>query len=143
MKRSLVFLLFLFTVCCSWSSAQGSPRYSSVRTIVKAVNEKDADLYVMNFAEDVKVYLYESDFELRIEGREAMRKNREAHFKRYPNVRNEIQHLVEIDNKVVMHDKVWLDPSVKEGSNIVEVFTFQEGKIVRVDVIQQKDLFQN
>lgn len=41
-----------------------------------------------------------------------------------------------------MHDKVWLRQSDIEGSDIVEIFTFQNDKVVRVDVIQPKNLFK-
>ena len=79
--------------------------------------------------------------ELKVDGKMELELNRKDHFKNHPNVRSEIQHLVEIDHRVILHDKVWFDPSDKEGQNIVEIFTFQEGKIIRVDVIQPKDLF--
>lgn len=114
------------------------------RNIVKAVNQKNAKRYVENFSDDVKVYMYEENgnFELRVDGKEALYKNRREHLERHPDVRNEIQHLAEIDNRLIMHDIVWLTPDRKEGSSVVEIFTFNEtGKIARVDVIQQKNLF--
>ena len=79
---------------------------------------------------------------MKVNGREDMKANRANHFKKHPNVRSEIQHLVEIDNKVILHDKVWLDESDKTGQNIVEIFTFENGEVSRVDVIQPKDLFR-
>ena len=80
---------------------------------------------------------------MKINGREDLKANRANHFKNHPHVRSEIQHLVEIDNKVIMHDKVWLDDSDTEGQNIVEIFTFENGEVIRVDVIQPTDLFRN
>ncbi len=126
------------------SRSQEVSKSDRAKSIVKAVNKKDAKMYVANFSKDVKVYMYseEGNFELRVDGAEALYKNRAAHLKNHPEVRNEIQHLAEIDNRLIMHDKVWLTPDRKEGSSVVEIFTFdKEGKISRVDVIQQKNLF--
>ncbi|MEP3208307.1 MAG: nuclear transport factor 2 family protein [Maribacter sp.] len=124
--------------------SQGMSKSDRARNIVKAVNQKNAKLYVENFSDDVKVYMYGEDgkFELRVDGIEALYKNRKEHLERHTDVRNEIQHLAEIDNRLIMHDIVWLTPNRKEGSSVVEIFTFDEtGKIDRVDVIQQKNLF--
>ena len=108
--------------------------------MIDAVNEKDAEKYVNGFADTVKVFV---ESEMKVNGREDMKANRANHFKNHPNVRSEIQHLVEIDNKVILHDKVWLDDSDKIGQNIVEIFTFENDEVSRVDVIQPKDLFRN
>ena len=127
------------------SLSQELSKSERARSIVRAVNQKDAKLYVDNFTEDVKVYMYGEDgnFVLRVDGIEALHKNRAEHLKRHPDVRNEIQQLAEIDNRLIMHDKVWLTPDKKEGSSVVEIFTFDEsGKILRVDVIQQNNLFE-
>lgn len=127
------------------SISQEVSKSDRARSIVKAVNQKDAKLYVDNFSDDVKVYMYGEDgnFTLRVDGIEALYKNRAEHLKRHPEVRNEIQHLAEIDNRLIMHDKVWLTPERKEGSSVVEIFTFDDtGKITRVDVIQQNNLFE-
>lgn len=59
----------------------------------------------------------------------------------HPRAKSVIQHLVEIDNKVIMHDHVWLDRDNGNAQDIVEVYTFEDGLIVRVDVIQPSDLF--
>ncbi len=127
------------------SISQEVSKSDRARNIVKAVNEKDAKLYVENFNNDIKVYMYGEDgnFILKVDGIEALYKNRSAHLKKHPHVRNEIQHLAEIDNRLIMHDKVWLTPNKKEGSSVVEIFTFDDiGKIIRVDVIQQSNLFE-
>lgn len=124
--------------------AQEISKSDRAKSIVKAVNQKDAKMYVENFSENVKVYMYGEDgnFELKIDGIEALYKNRAEHLKNHPEVRNEIQHLAEIDNRLIMHDKVWLTPKRKKGSSVVEIFTFDEqGKITRVDVLQEKNLF--
>ncbi|MCF6348502.1 MAG: nuclear transport factor 2 family protein [Flavobacteriaceae bacterium] len=110
-----------------------------IKEMIDAVNEKDAEKYVKGFAEKVQVFV---ESEMKVNGRNALKLNRANHFKNHPNVRSEIQHLVEIDNKVIMHDKVWLKESDKKGRNIVEIFTFENGKVVKIDVIQPKDLFQ-
>ena len=116
------------------------PQGQIIIAMIDAVNEKDAKKYVQGFSDSVKVYV-ESD--LKVDGKESLIMNRAQHFERHPQVRSEIQHLVEIDNRVVLHDKVWLTPSDTEGQNIVEIFTFQEGKVIRVDVIQPTALFRN
>ena len=110
-----------------------------IAEMIDAVNEKDAEKYVIGFADHVQVFV-ESD--MKINGREALKANRANHFKGHPKVRSEIQHLVEIDNRVILHDKVWLEESDKTGQDIVEIFTFEDGKVSRVDVIQPKDLFK-
>lgn len=110
-----------------------------IREMIEAVNKKDASQYVIDFAEEVQVYV---DHSLKIDGRPALKANREQHFAHYPAVRSEIQYLLEIDNKVIMHDRVWLKDTDRKGQDIVEIFTFAEGKVVRVDVIQSQYLFQ-
>ncbi|MGY3792571.1 hypothetical protein [Aquimarina sp. 433] len=110
----------------------------TIVSIIDAVNEKNAEKYVLGFDQNVKVFV---ESEIKIHGRENLKANRENHFKSHPNIISEIQHLVEIDDKVILHDKVWLDESDKIGQNIVEIFTFENDKIVRVDVIQPKNLF--
>ena len=69
--------------------------------MIEAVNEKDAEKYVAGFAENVQVFV---ESEIKVNGREDMKANRANHFKNHPDVRSEIQHLVEIDNRVVLHD---------------------------------------
>jgi hypothetical protein len=113
-------------------------RLAAVRGIIAAVNARDADAYVADFADDVIVRLY--DGEIRVRGRLAMRKNRIQHFERYPQVRNELRHLVAIDNRVIMHDRVWLDRRAGQPADVVEVYTFDaKDRIVNVDVIQPRD----
>jgi len=107
--------------------------------MIEAVNIRDAEAYVMGFAENVQVVVAS---EVKIKGRNALRENRKRHFKSYPDLRSEIQNLVEIDNQVIMHDKVWLSASDKEGRDIVEIFTFESGKVSKVQVIQSKAFFQ-
>ena len=111
-----------------------------IKEMIDAVNERDAEKYVEGFADKVKVFV---ESEMKVEGKQSLINNRANHFEKHPNVRSEIQHLVEIDNKVIMHDKVWLNESDKSGQNIVEIFTFENGKVIRVDVIQPNDLFRN
>ena len=108
--------------------------------MIAAVNEKDAEKYVAGFGDKVQVFVAS---EMKVDGRGNLMKNRASHFDSHPNVRSEIQHLVEIDNKVIMHDKVWLNEYDKVGQNIVEIFTYENGKITRVDVIQPSNLFRN
>jgi hypothetical protein len=114
-------------------------RLDAVRGIVDAVNARDADAYVEGFAPGVVIRLYQG--EVRVEGREAMRLNRAAHFERFPRVRNELRHLVAIDDRVIMHDRVFLDGSSGEGRDIVEIFTFEDGYVTLIDVIQPANLF--
>lgn len=138
-----IVLSFLLIAC----STQQKPDYEIageqskiIEEVITAVNQKNAELYVKGFADNVQVFVAS---ELKVDGKENLVKNRAQHFKNHPEVRSEIQHLVEIDNKVIMHDKVWLNKSDKTGQNIVEIFTFKNGKVIRIDVIQPKNLFQN
>ena len=143
MKNTYLFtaLILVFPLLVTSQEVSKSDR---AKSIVDAVNKKDPAQYVENFSDDVKVFMYEEDgnFVLRVNGKEALYANRAAHLKNHPEVRNEIQHLAEIDNRLIMHDIVWLSPDRKEGSSVVEIFTFNDsGEISRVDVIQQKNLF--
>lgn len=51
--------------------SQGVTKSDRARSIVKAVNQKDAEVYVDNFSEDVKVFMYgeNGNFELRVDGK--------------------------------------------------------------------------
>ncbi|PRX54873.1 hypothetical protein [Flagellimonas meridianipacifica] len=144
MRRLNVVLILVGILVPMLAISQKVSKKDRAKSIVDAVNKKDAAQYVENFSENVKVYMYEEDgsFVLRVDGKEALFNNRKTHLLNHPNVRNEIQHLAEIDNRLIMHDIVWLTPERKEGSSVVEIFTFNStGKIARVDVIQQKNLF--
>ncbi|MEO1078279.1 MAG: nuclear transport factor 2 family protein [Pseudomonadota bacterium] len=121
------------------AAESGRSRLDAASNIVAAVNAKDAVLYTRDLAEDVVVAMYDGDIRLR--GRAAVRANREEHFRRHPAVRNELVHLVEIDDRVVMHDRVWLTPEQEQAADIVEVFTFSGAEIVRIDVLQPGSLF--
>lgn len=138
-------LSVLFCLCFISCTNHSKPTYEisgknskTIVSIIDAVNEKSAEKYVLGFAQNVKIFV---ESEIKIHGRENLKANRANHFKSHPNVISEIQHLVEIDDKVILHDKVWLDESDKVGQNIVEIFTFENDKIIRVDVIQPKNLF--
>ena len=112
---------------------------AAARTIIEAVNEKNPDKYVSVFADDAVVQIYQGP--VRIAGREALRQNRAQHFERFPKAHSEIQHIVEIGSTVVMHDRVWLQgKSAGEPAEIVEIFTFKDGLIVRMEVIQPEGL---
>ena len=144
MKRISFLMVIAVALLPIVTKAQEMSKSDRAKSIVKAVNQKDARMYVDNFSENVKVYMYgeNGNFELKIDGIEALYKNRAEHLKSHPEVRNEIQHLAEIDNRLIMHDVVWLTAERKKGSSVVEIFTFNdEGKITRVDVIQEKNLF--
>ncbi|WP_298541420.1 nuclear transport factor 2 family protein [uncultured Aquimarina sp.] len=144
MKYSKLLALCIIILLPMLVLSQEISKVDRAKNIVAAVNQKDAKLYIENFTKDVKIYMYSEDgaFDLKVDGIEALYKNRAAHLKKHPDVRNEIQHLAEIDNRLVMHDRVWLTPKHTTGSDIVEIFTFDEsGKISRVDVLQQSNLF--
>ena len=142
--KKLTFILGLLGICASCSIERNANlnegiQSEIIRNIIKSVNSGNADAYVEHLDEDFKAYL---EGELKIDGKEAFRKNRANHLKRFPNIHSEIQHLVEIDNKVIMHDKLWLRGKDGKVNNIVEIFTFENEKIIRMDVIQPKDLFE-
>ncbi len=138
---SLLAALTLLGACATQveSVDESSRRLDAARNIVDAVNAKDSELYIRDLAQDVVVAMY--DGEVRLRGRDAVRQNRENHFRAHPEARNELVHLVEIDDRVVMHDLVWLTPGRSRPADIVEVFTFEGHEIVRIDVIQPEDLF--
>lgn len=143
MKRwAVVFLVAGMAVARSGDAQdrRTEKRLDAVRGIVAAVNARDADAYVADFSDDVIVRLYEG--EVRVRGRQAMRANRQQHFERHPHVRNELLHLVAIDDRVIMHDRAWLDQRSGPPADVVEVFTFDASdRIVLVDVIQPRDVF--
>ena len=111
----------------------------AARTIVRAVNAGDAELYGSVFAEHAIVQLYGGP--VRMTGRRAVEENRRHHFALYPQIRCEIQHLAEIGNVVIMHDRVWLTPETRTPGDVVEIFTFDEGGLIaKVEVIQPRNL---
>ena len=110
-------------------------RADAARTIIRAVNAQDAELYVSVCAENVVVKIY--DGPVRVTGRQTLQENRARHFALYPQIRAEIQHLVEIGDVVIMHDRVWLSPGTQALGDIVEIFTFDdEGLIGKIDLVQ-------
>ena len=121
-------------------NSSDSLRLDAARNIVASVNAKDSEAYVRDLANDVVVTLY--DGAVRLRGRDAVKANREQHFLRFPNARNQLIHLVEIDNRVVMHDQVWLTETQPLPANIVEIFTFEDNQIIRIDVVQPSSLFE-
>ncbi|UOB18674.1 nuclear transport factor 2 family protein [Abyssalbus ytuae] len=143
--KKIIQLMFIFIAVAGCNREQKSTyeiageQSRIIKEMIDAVNKKDAEKYVEGFAENVQVFV---DSRMKVNGRDQLIKNRSGHFKNHPGVRSEIQHLVEIDNKVILHDKVWFDKSDKAGHNIVEIFTFENGKVVRVDVIQPDNLFE-
>ena len=146
MKKIIPLFIVLFSLLFACNTQQ-NPDYEIageqskiIAEVIAAVNQKNAKKYVEGFADNVQVFVAS---EIKVNGKENLIKNRTQHFKNHPNVRSEIQHLVEIDNKVIMHDKVWLNKSDKVAQDIVEIFTFKNGKVIRVDVIQPNNLFQN
>jgi len=137
----IVGFLYLFLLNAFSAIAQEeSHQLKIVRNMIEAVNEKNASQYVEGFSDTIKVYV---DNELKIDGKAALQENRTKHFEHYPGTRSEIQHLVEIDEKVIMHDKVWLRSKELVGQDIVEIFTFKDGLVIRMDVIQSKTLFKD
>ncbi len=135
-----LFTIILIASCVSENQKLSDGKQSQIiKEMIQAVNNKDAEEYVKNFADNVVVYL---ESEPKVNGKEELQINRANHFKKYPQVYSEIQYLLEIDNKVIMHDKVWLNDTDGEGKDIVEIFTFDNGKISRVDVVQSKNLFR-
>jgi hypothetical protein len=133
-----VCVLTMSLLCSAEGSAAESASLRAVRTIVEAVNAKDSDLYVSVFADDAVVQMY--DGPVRVRGRQELSKNRAQHFLRFPEARSEIQHLVEIGPFVIMHDRVWLHGKDDPASDIVEIFTFENGLIAKVEVMQPERL---
>ena len=142
MKRTLftwlIALLLSAKVIALEPETQKLALGEAARTIIEAVNEKNPDKYISVVADDVVVQIYRGP--VRIVGREALRQNRSQHFKQFPKAHSEIQHIVQIDSTVVMHDRVWLHGKSGDPAEIVEIFTFKDGLIVRVEVIQPAGL---
>ncbi|MEL6688219.1 MAG: nuclear transport factor 2 family protein [Pseudomonadota bacterium] len=138
--------LSLMIVACSNAVAASqvptdTPQLRAAANIVDAVNNKDAQQYIRDLHPEVIVKMYDGD--IRLSGVEAVLDNRTQHFLSHPEAHNALIHLVEIDNRVVMHDMVWLNGKTDgDGSNIVEVFTFEDGLIKQIDVLQPSQLFQ-
>ncbi|MEM9824656.1 MAG: nuclear transport factor 2 family protein [Bacteroidota bacterium] len=142
----VILLIALHLTTCQEAPQQASQttpiegvQSKCIRQIIEAVNEKDAEKYVKDFADSVQIFVAS---DLKIQGKANLKANRANHFKRHPNVKSAIRHLVEIDNKVMMHDMVWLEGEQGKAQDIIEIFTFTDGKISKVDVIQPKNLFQ-
>ena len=119
-----------------------TPKLAAAENIVNAVNNKDVSQYAKDLHTDVIVKMY--DGEIRLKGRAAVIENRKRHFESNSNAKNLLIHLVEIDDRVIMHDQVWLNGNTEqEPSEIVEIFTFKDNEIIQIDVIQPADLFAN
>jgi len=144
MNRAPLFLVLtlIFTTVSGFSQENHQivvgAKSQAIIDMISAVNKKDAVAYVNNFSDSVKVYV---ESELKVNGKYALRENRHAHFKKHPKVRSEVQHVVEIDDKVILHDKIWLDGK-NDPQDIVEIFSFENNEVVRDDVIQPKNLFK-
>jgi hypothetical protein len=137
MERSLSIFGWAALPALFWSVAAiaaDSVPIQAVRTVIEAVNTKDADKYAAVFAPDAVVQMYGGP--VRVRGREELKNNRAQHFRRFPQARSEIQHLVEIGSFVILHDRVWLHGDDESPADIVEVFTFEDNSIVKVEVIQ-------
>jgi hypothetical protein len=146
MQKIIPSIALTFFVLMGCNTENQKPCYSVkgyqsqvIVDMIEAVNQKNAEDYVAEFAKNVRVSVGST---LKVKGQNELKANRARHFKTYPNLRSEIQYLIEIDNKVIMHDKVWLNPSEERGKDIVEIFVFEDGKVMEVDVIQSKDFFQ-
>ncbi len=143
MKNSILLLfVFFIIISCKQSYTNENTLGQNSRVIsdmISAVNQKDAYEYVKGFDDNVQIFV---ESELKVNGKPQLIENRKNHFKNHPEVRSEIQHLVEIDNKVILHDKVWLSKDDLQGKDIVEIFTFRNNKVIKVDVIQPKCLFE-
>jgi hypothetical protein len=140
MAKKALTALSAVMLAMSWlgsEAATESKPLQAVRTIIEAVNTKDVEKYASVFADSAVVQMYGGP--VRVRGREELKNNRAAHFRRYPQARSEIQHLVEIGPYVIMHDRVWLHAD-QTFSDIVEVFTFENDLIVKVAVIQPDGL---
>ena len=118
--------------------ADPSARLEVIRDFIEAVNTRDADRYVANFADTVVLKLY--DGTIRAVGRDAVRTNRTLHFERFPDIQAEVRHVVEVGDRVVLHDEVWLHGRGGASTQIVEVFTFEGEHVAVVDVIQETNL---
>lgn len=135
-------VLFLLISCHRGEQINQETLGANSRVIVHmitAVNKKDALDYVKDFDDSVQVFV---ESVLKVNGKQELIENRKHHFAKHPEVRSEIQHLVEIDNKVILHDKVWLSKEDQQGKDIVEIFTFRNNKVIKVEVIQPKNLFE-
>ena len=118
---------------------QISARKKIVHGMIAAVNDRDAEAYAHHFTDDVVVFV---EGDIKVNGKRQLLKNRKQHFNDHPQVRAEIQHLVEIDDRVIMHDQVWLHGDQDTSADIVEIMTFRNDKISRMEVIQPRDLFE-
>ncbi|MEO1035509.1 MAG: nuclear transport factor 2 family protein [Pseudomonadota bacterium] len=131
-------LLLFLTLGFVAGETLASEQIAAVRQIIEAVNSKNVEQYVDVFADDAIVQLYRGP--VRVNGKTDLLENRGRHFERFPEAASEIQHVVEIDNIVVLHDRVWLHGRDGAFADIVELFEFRNGLIVRVEVIQQRGL---
>ena len=131
--------LNLFSQGKEMSDESDTKEIMIVREMIEAVNTQNAEMYVRDFSSDVSIIM---DGKVRVNGKSALQSNRADHFKRYPKMRSAIQHIVQIGNKVILHDQVWLTEKANKGSDIVEIFTFENGKIKMMEVIQAEDLLE-
>jgi len=101
-----------------------SPRFL-VQKQVDAYNERDIDLFISTFSEDVKVYDYPN--KLRYEGKKELKRRYAALFDNTPDLNRTIVKRIESGNKVIDEELVIINGRKVNGVAIYEV---KNGKVV-------------
>jgi hypothetical protein len=101
-----------------------SPRFL-VQKQVDAYNDRDIDLFVSTFADDVKVYDYPN--KLRYQGKKELKRRYAALFDNTPDLNRTIVKRIESGNKVIDEELVIINGRKVNGVAIYEV---RNGKIV-------------
>lgn len=100
-----------------------------------AYNARDLDAFAACFADDVEIY----DFPgvLSLKGREAFRARFIERF-RSEGLEAIAVHRAVIGNRVIDHERVWLEGEAKSAPiDLVVIYTVRDGFIARVDFIRE------
>lgn len=100
-----------------------------------AYNARDLDAFVSVYAEGVEVYTYPG--ELVIEGREDFRERYRQRFQT-EGLRAEILHRSVLGNRVVDHERAWVNGPDAAPVEVIVIYTVENGLIARVEFLREE-----
>lgn len=100
-----------------------------------AYNARDLEAFVAVYAEDVEVYTYPG--QLVLEGREAFRARYAQRFE-IEGLRAEILHRSVLGNRVVDHERAWVNGPAAAPVEVIVIYTIENGRIARVEFLREE-----
>ena len=102
--------------------------------IMRAANEMGKRTVAV-YAEDVEVYTYPG--QLVLEGREAFRARYAQRFE-IEGLRAEILHRSVLGNRVVDHERAWVNGPAAAPVEVIVIYTIENGRIARVEFLREE-----